>query len=293
MTEIPARNEVTPRRTLHLAEQACARLTRKEAKNFYLGFLALPRPQRTAIYSLYSFARQVDDEVDGTNGRTASAEGIAHQRERLRACLHGVCKDPVMQVLGDTVARYRIPAPELEELIDGVEMDLRHTRYQSWEELTLYCRRVAGSIGRMCVRVFGSDAPDALRHANNLGLALQLTNILRDVREDASMGRTYLPQNDLALHDLTDADLLGPRPGPGWEGLVEYEVGRARELYEDGLKVCDSIPATSAACVRTMAGIYQRILDRIALDPRAALEARVSLSTPRKLGIAARSWVAR
>ncbi|MFZ0214417.1 MAG: presqualene diphosphate synthase HpnD [Candidatus Dormiibacterota bacterium] len=275
------------------AERACAQITRRAAKNFYLGFLALPREKRIAIYALYSFARQVDDEVDDAPNREAAEAGIARQRERLRGALAGDLADPVMWVLMDTVERFHIPVAELEEVIDGVEMDLHTTRYETWDELTGYCRRVAGAVGRMCTRIFGSDDETALRHADNLGLALQLTNILRDVREDASMGRVYLPRDELLRHQITEAELLGERPGAGWEPFVAYEVKRARELYEDGRQLCAYVPHASAACLSTMAGIYERILDRIALDPRAALHARVSLSTPHKLGIAARSWVRR
>jgi phytoene synthase len=274
------------------AERACARLTRKEAKNFYLGFLALPRHKRIAIYSLYSFARQVDDEVDDASSPAAAAEGIARQRARLREGLRGrYDDDPVMQVLVDTVDRFHIPPSELEEVIDGVEMDLRNSRYESWEDLSKYCRRVAGAVGRMCTRIFGAADEVALRHADNLGLALQLTNILRDVLEDSARDRLYLPLDELRRHGLSPQELLGrvPHPGAGWEEFVAFEVERARGLYRDGLQLCQQVPDNSAACLRTMAGIYEHILDRIAADPRATLVGRVSLSTRTKLGIAARS----
>lgn len=293
MSDVSAPREMDATRARRLAQRACARLARKEAKNFYLGFLALPRPKRIAIYSLYSFARQVDDEVDGASSALAAADGIARQRERLHGCLRGLRADPVMHVLGDAVERYRIPASELEEVIDGVEMDLQHTRYRSWKELAGYCRRVAGAVGRMCVRIFGTDHPQALRHADNLGLALQLTNILRDVSEDARMGRIYLPLDEMAHYDLSEAEMFGPRPGMGWERLVAFEVKRARRLYADGRQVSLYVPHRSAACLRTMAGIYEGILDRIAENPRRALHHRVSLPAATKLGIVARSWLPR
>lgn len=278
------------------AERACARLTRREAKNFYLGFLALPRHKRIAIYSLYSFARQVDDEVDDASTPAAAAEGIARQRARLHDGLRGRYEgDPVMQVLVDTVDRFHIPPSELEEVIDGVEMDLRTTRYESWDDLSTYCRRVAGAVGRMCTRIFGAADEVALRHADNLGLALQLTNILRDVLEDAARDRLYLPLDELRRHGLTPQEMLTrvPHPGEGWEEFVAFEVERARGLYRDGLQLCQQVPENSAACLRTMAGIYENILDRIAADPRATLVGRVSLSTRTKLGIAARSRLGR
>src|SRR5438067_672287 len=168
--------------TFKVAERECATIARREAKNFYWGFLALPRDKRVAIYALYDFARQVDDEVDDERG--GAHEGLERQRERLAACLRGERPDAVTKILG-------WPVEELEELIDGVDMDLLNRRYASWEELSLYCQRVAGAVGRMCVRIFGFSNPAAIDHANQLGLALQLTNILRDVAEDAGMGRVY------------------------------------------------------------------------------------------------------
>jgi 15-cis-phytoene synthase len=290
MSDVSARPlAIESRRAIKLAEKACARLARKEARNFYWGFLALPKPKRVAIYALYSFARQCDDEADSPRG--AAGAGLARQRERLDACLRGVRADPVMLILGRAIERYSIPRAELDEVINGVEMDLRTRRYQDWKQLSGYCRLVAGSIGRMCVRIFGYSNPAALRHADKLGLAFQLTNILRDVKEDARMGRIYLPQDELKHFELSEEELFGPRPGLGWERLVAFEVKRARRLYEDGLQVCRYLPPSSGACVRTMAGIYRHILERIAVNPRRTLTSRVSLSAPAKLGVAAKSWL--
>jgi phytoene synthase len=276
---------------LRTAERACARLARREARNFYWGFVALPREQRHAIYALYGFARQVDDEVDGAEG--GAAAGLREQRRRLHACLAGRRADPVMLVLGQAVERYGIPAIELEALIDGVEMDLRRRRYQTWPELESYCRLVASMVGRMCVRVFGYRDEGALERADRLGLALQLTNVLRDVREDAAMGRIYLPGEELRRFGVVEADLLAGTPGPGWEALVAFEADRAGALFASGLEVCRDIPRSSAACVRTMAGIYRGILDRIQADPRRPLRERISLGAPAKLRVAVESWLAR
>jgi phytoene synthase len=272
------------------AERACAELARREAKNFYWGFIALPREKRNAIYALYGFARQVDDEVD-LKGRAEA--GLAEQRRRLRACLAGDRPDPVMVVLGQAVERYEIPAVELEALIDGVEMDLRRRRYETWAELESYCRLVASMVGRMCVRIFGFRDPVALDHADQLGLALQLINVLRDVAEDAAMDRVYLPAEEMQRFEVDETDLLAGRPGPGWEPLVRFEAERARSLFASGLEVCEHIPSSSAACVRTMAGIYGRILDQVEADPRRPLRERISLSTAAKLGVVVRSWLGR
>src|SRR5439155_18692586 len=156
-----------------------------------------------------------------------------------------------------------------------------------------YCRLVASMVGRMCVRIFGFHDPAALDRADRLGLALQVVNVLRDVAEDAAMDRVYLPAEDLRRFGVRGADLLARRPGPGWEPLVRFQADRARSLFATGLEVCDYIPASSAACVRTMAGIYRRILDRIEADPGRPLRERVSLSAGAKLRVAAGSWLGR
>jgi phytoene synthase len=299
--------------SLAAAERYCQRMARREAGNFYWGFIALPRTQRISIYALYDFARQIDDATDGpgatdagvwldvSSGRHGSerppADGSARaqlelQRRRLRRALTGdPAGDPVMQVLARAVQRHSIPASELEELVSGVEMDLHQNRYATWEELRGYCQLVAGVVGRMCVRIFGFDGDDALERADSLGAALQLINILRDVREDASLGRVYLPQDELARFGVSETSLLAGRPDGAWTSLVEFEAARARRLYASGIQVCEHIPGPARACVRTMAGIYSGILDRIEAEPELPLRQRVRLSSAEKAGVMLRSWM--
>lgn len=280
-------------------ERFCRDLTRREAANFYWGFITLPRPRRLAIYALYSFARQVDDEVDLINhgaGRDAHPNGASPDlfkphRERIARCYAGRADDPVMRVLAEVVTEYGIPREELEALVDGVEMDLRVTRYASWEQLRSYCRLVASSVGRMCVRIFGFSNPAALDHADDLGVAMQLANILRDVREDMGLGRVYLPQDELRRFGVGEQIPLGGAPAPGWNNLMRYEIERARRLFDSGLRVTREIPLRPAACVFTMAGIYQAIMDQIASDPSLPLTRRASLSGRGKLAVMARSWL--
>jgi len=327
-----------PGASLVAAERYCQRMARREAGNFYWGFIALPRAQRVSIYALYDFARQIDDATDGpgatdagvwldvtaglrdragagragdggdartaedreggVGGRAperiaAAREQLEAQRRRLRRALAGEPgEDPVMQVLGRAVRRHRIPASELEELVSGVEMDLVRNRYATWEELRGYCQLVAGVVGRMCVRIFGFDGDDALERADSLGAALQLINILRDVREDASLGRVYLPQDELARFGVSEAAVLAGEPDGAWASLVEFEAARARRLYSAGIEVCRHIPGPARACVRTMAGIYSEILDRIEAEPELPLRERVHLSSGEKAGVMLRSWVA-
>ncbi len=259
------------------AERFCGQMARREAKNFYWGFISLPHDQRVAIYSLYDFARQVDDDVDGAPSAHQIPARLAMQRERVRACyLPAVLgdedgSDPVMRVLARAVQRYAIPQNELQSLIDGVERDCTCMRYQSWDSLREYCYLVASIVGRMCVRIFGFSDPAALERADDLGLALQLTNILRDVREDAEMGRIYLPAEDLRRFDISDEAMLRGKPGEGWNALVEFETRRARELFESGYQVLRYIPRRAGACVQTMGGIYEGILQKIERDPQTAV----------------------
>jgi 15-cis-phytoene synthase len=275
---------------LRACERFCAEMARREAQNFYWGFIALGRAQRTAIYALYSFFRQVDDEADVV-GPVHLRERLEAQRERVRRCLRGEAADPVMQLLAHAVRRYAIPDSELLAIIAGVEMDAYRTRYRTWEELREYCRLVASVVGRVCVRVFGYSDARAFELADDLGLAMQLTNCLRDVREDAQRGRIYLPQADLAHFGVAEHDVLSGRPGPGWARLVRFEAQRARALFASGLGVLAYIPRRPAVCVRTMSGIYRRILDRIEEQPERPLSDRVSLSATEKLHVIVGSWL--
>jgi phytoene synthase len=273
------------------AERFCREMARREAKNFYWGFISLPHEQRIAIYSLYDFARQVDDEVDSAPRSDLIPQRLAEQRKRVSASEHSPEGDPVMYVLSRAVERYSIPESELQALIDGVEQDCTHTRYATWPELREYCTLVASIVGRMCVRIFGFDNAQALDRADDLGLALQMTNILRDVREDAEMGRVYLPQEDLQRFGILEADLLRGEPGESWSDLVAFETQRTRQLFQSGYEVLRYIPRRAGACVQTMAGIYERILEKIERDPRLPLRERAALSNGEKLRVVVSSWL--
>ncbi|MBV8444330.1 MAG: squalene/phytoene synthase family protein [Candidatus Dormibacteraeota bacterium] len=276
---------------LRASERYCEQMARREAANFYWGFIALPRSQRTAIYALYDFARQVDDDADLVNGAGRGALLDRH-RARLRSARSGDTTDPVMSVLASAMTRFSIPRREPEMLIDGVAMDLTTTRYETWDELVAYCNLVASVVGRMCVRIFGFRDPRALQLADDLGTALQLINILRDVREDAGRGRIYLPLEDLQRFGISEEQVLSERvPQPAWRALVAFESARARDLHTRGLRVTELIPLQAAVCVRTMAGMYSRILDRIERDPLLPLRQRASLSAATKVAVMARAWL--
>ncbi|MDG9701307.1 presqualene diphosphate synthase HpnD [Streptomyces sp. DH37] len=280
------------------AYRYCEAVTAGQARNFAYGIRLLPAGRRQAMSALYAFSRRVDDIGDGPLD-----PAVKHARlEETRALLDLVrtgkvpddATDPVAVALADAAARFPIPLGGLDELIDGVLMDVRGRAYETWDELREYCRCVAGAIGRLSLGVFGTvpGAPGAERaphYADTLGLALQLTNILRDVREDAAEGRTYLPREELAAFGCaTGLNRHAPPADGDFAGLVRFEVRRARALFAEGLRLLPLLDRRSAACVSAMAGIYHRLLTRIARDPHAVLRGRVSLPAREKAYVALR-----
>lgn len=274
------------------AERFNRDMAKREASNFYWGFISLSYHERMAIYALYNFARQVDDEADTVGVENLPARLAVH-RKRISAAVRGdYGEDPILRVLSEAIERYAIPEEELQMLIDGVEMDFSRTRYQTFDELRDYCYLVASVVGRMCVRIFGFSDPIALQRADDLGLALQLTNILRDVREDAvDMNRIYLPQDELARFDIPQSALFAGEIRPGWNELIAHQVARAREYFLTGYEVLRYIPRRPAACVQTMAGIYEELLKKIEREPGLPLRARAALSRTEKLLVVVRSWL--
>jgi phytoene synthase len=274
------------------AERFNRDMAKREASNFYWGFISLSHHERMAIYALYNFARQVDDEADTVGVENLPARLAVHRARISAAVNRDYGDDPILRVLSEAIERYSIPEEELQMLIDGVEMDFSQTRYQSFDDLKDYCNLVASVVGRMCVRIFGFSDPIALERADDLGLALQLTNILRDVREDAvDMNRIYLPQDDLARFDIPESALFSGEIRPGWDELIAEQVARARTYFEAGYEVLRYIPRRPAACVQTMAGIYEELLKKIEREPGLPLRARAALSKTEKLLVVVRSWL--
>jgi 15-cis-phytoene synthase len=286
------RGMAPPETDQHRAERFNRDMARREAGNFYWGFISLGHHERMAIYALYNFARQVDDEADSV-GIENLPERLQAHRERISMAVRGdYGDDPILRVLAEAIERYRIPERELQMLIDGVEMDFGNSHYATFDDLRTYCNLVASVVGRMCVRIFGFSDPIALDRADDLGLALQLTNILRDVREDAvDMHRVYLPQEDLARFAIPEASLYGGELTAGWSDLVAYQVERARRYFATGYEVLQYIPRRPAACVHTMAGIYEELLKKIERDPGLPLRERAALSKTEKLRVVVRSWL--
>ncbi|HXZ83625.1 MAG TPA: presqualene diphosphate synthase HpnD [Acidimicrobiales bacterium] len=274
---------------ISLAYTRCEAITRREARNFFYGIRLLPGPKRAAMSALYAFARRVDDIGDGAGTTCDKQEALARTRAEIAEMASGnpPREDPVLVALADAMSRYPIPVGALGEIVAGCEMDCRQGSYATFEELIAYCRCVAGSVGRLSLGVFGSaDTVVASELADELGIALQLTNILRDVVEDREQrGRIYLPGEDLARFGCRD-DATGP--ADALVALLRFEASRARRLYQGGLELLELLDRRSRACVAAMAGIYHRILGRIESDPLASLDHRVSLPVWEKALVAAR-----
>lgn len=274
------------------AERFNRDMAKREAGNFYWGFISLSYHERMAIYALYNFARQVDDEADTVGIENLPARLAVHRQRISQAVRGDYGDDPILRVLSEAIERYSIPERELQMLVDGVEMDFGQNRYRTFDELHHYCNLVASVVGRMCVRIFGFSDPVALERADDLGLALQLTNILRDVREDAvDMNRIYLPQEERERFGIPESALRDGEILPGWKDLVAFNVERARGYFASGYEVLRYIPRRPGACVQTMAGIYEELLKKIEREPGLPLRERAALSKTEKLRVVVRSWL--
>ena len=277
--------------TVTEAYRACEQTTRRQAANFYYGIRLLPADKRHAMSAAYAFARRVDDIGDGTLPADAKLEALARERDAVAHLHSGVLNgyaDPTIIALAHARDRFDLPIDALDELIDGVDLDVRGTRYETFEELHHYCVCVAGSIGRMCVAIFEptSERARAIELADELGVAMQLTNILRDVREDLANGRIYLPLEDLRRFGLEDP-ITGDPAAIG--ALIRFQAQRNRDWFARGMQLTDLLDRRSNACLLAMTGIYRRILSRIEQDPLEVTHRRISLSTWQKAGLAARS----
>ncbi|MCW2746001.1 MAG: squalene synthase HpnD [Mycobacterium sp.] len=279
---------------LDAAYAACVDITRSEARNFYYGIRLLPAEKRSVLCAVYALARRIDDIGDGDLPAAEKHQRLAALRGQLA---RHEAADPVLAAVFDAAGRLPVPLAAFDELVDGVEMDLAGRRYETFDELVTYCRCVAGSVGRLCLGVFGSRPdPRAAEYADKLGIALQQTNILRDIREDLANGRVYLPQEDLDRFgvklELDDDGRLIDRDG-GLAALVRDSAERAQGWYEEGLRLVPLLDRRSAACCSAMAGIYAHLLGRIAADPTQVFDRRLSLSGRQKLGVAGRALLAR
>ena len=276
------------------AQTYCTNLTKQSGSNFYYSFFFLPKARREAMYTVYAFCKAVDSAVDEPPAGSDPKEELRRWRAELDLVYSGQPTWPLMISLAHHASRLSIPKAYFEELIKGVEMDLATTRYGTFEELSLYCYRVASIVGLICLHIFGSTSAHAKDYAVDLGMAFQLTNILRDLGTDAEQGRIYLPHEDFVRFGYSEADLLERKVTPALHELIRFQAQRARTYYAKAHTALTSLPAkdrralTVAEIMRT---VYLRILERVERPDHSVFGPRVRLSTSSRLAIAASVWL--
>jgi phytoene synthase len=280
-----------PALNLESAYDICRNITRKEAKNFYYAFLTLPATKRRAIYAAYAFCRHCDDSVDEAISTNAKLKALTELQINLDLTYSGNASSPVYVALADVAQRYAIPQDYFQEIIIGVKSDLVKDRFQNFEELKGYCYSVASVVGLICLHIFGYEDDTAKEYAVDLGLAMQLTNIIRDVREDLDMGRVYLPQDELVQFGYTEKDLKNGVRNEAFIELMQFQSQRARKYFEQGFKLLPYLSRRSRACPAVLGALYSNVLDRIEASDYDVLESRVALSAPQKVVITAKTWL--
>ena len=280
--------------TTEQAYAVCRDIARAEARNFYYGFVLLPPERRAGIYAAYAFSRRCDDSVDGTEALPDKLRAIADRRRELDACYAGSPppEDPVLLALADAVRRFAIPRRHLDDLLDGVEMDLEVSRYADFPALKRYCDRVAGAVGVVSLHVFGFADPEAPAHAEDLGVALQIVNIMRDVAEDAGRDRIYLPQDEMAAHGVGEEEILGGVATPAFRELMRDQAARARAFFARGERLLPLLDRRARMCVAMLAGLYREILAEIEARDYDVFRGRIALSRSRKLALMGRRTAA-
>lgn len=269
-------------------------ITRSQARNFYYGIRLLPRDKRIALCAVYALARRIDDIGDGSELPAEEKLRRLDELDGRLADIDSESADPVLVAVAEVSRHFPIPLGAFAELIQGVRLDVQGARYDSFAELTRYCRYVAGSIGRLCLGVFGSDAdPAAPDYADALGIGLQQTNILRDIREDLLAGRVYLPAEDLDRFGVRlRLDETGRLADDGrLSELIRFSAERAGGWYAQGLRLLPLLDWRSRSSCAAMAGIYRQLLARIAADPSLVVGGRLSLSGAEKGRIAVRALI--
>jgi phytoene synthase len=262
--------------------------------SFYYSFLVLPPRKRNAIIAVWDFCRAVDDAVDEEREKARAAEKLQGWRAELARCYNGAVPGTREgQALQPYVREFNLPRTPFEELIDGVEMDLDHARYATFQALAEYCRRVASTVGLICVEIFGYRDPATREYAVNLGMALQLTNIIRDVAVDLRNGRVYLPADDLARFGVCEADLRAGRMTPQVRALLAHQCARAREYYGRAAAAMPPRDARSLVAAEIMGAIYHEILQRIERAGYDVFSSRIRVPRPRRALIAARIFARR
>jgi phytoene synthase len=269
----------------------CQAKAAQSGSSFYYSFLFLPPERRRAITALYAFCREVDDVVDECTDAGVARLKLAWWRGEVAQVYDGHPSHPVAVALAAVKDRFSLPQERLQEIIDGMEMDLNHAGYADFESLRLYCHRVASVVGLLSAEIFGFRDARTLDYARDLGLAFQLTNIIRDVGEDARRGRIYLPREEMQRHGVSAGDIVAARETANFRSLMEFQIGRAVEFYRRALETLPALDRRSQRPGLVMAAIYRTLLDEIKADGCRVLTRRTSLTPIRKLWIAWKTWV--
>ena len=269
--------------------QYCQDKAAASGSSFYYSFRFLPEQQRLAITAFYAFCREVDDVVDECSDTSVARRKLDWWREEVARLYDGKPEHPVCRALADHTSR--IPQSSLLDIIDGMQMDLELARYNRYEDLKLYCHRVAGVVGEISARLFGFSNPQTLAYANTLGIAFQLTNIIRDVGEDARRNRIYLPVDELQQFGVPARDILTGQHSEAFARLMEFQYQRASQMYDAALSLLPAEDRKSQKTGLIMAAIYRTLLDEIRASDFDVLNARISLTPLRKLWLAWRTWM--
>lgn len=272
-------------------DEYCQQKAAQSGSSFYYSFLFLPPEQRRAITALYAFCREVDDVVDESSDAGVAATTLAWWRNEIQSLYDGKPQHPVTRALQPAIEPYNIEQARLNEIIDGMEMDLQQSRYLDFAGLQRYCYHVAGVVGILAARIFGMTNPRTLQYAETLGTAFQLTNIIRDVGEDARKNRIYLPMDELQRFGVTAADILNRRENDNFRALMVFQGERAEHYYREALALLPTEDRRAQRPGLVMAAIYRTLLDEIRRDGYQVLNQRTALTPIRKLWIAWRTWL--
>ncbi len=271
---------------MHTADTIIPDITQNRQSNFYYSFLILPKPQRDAIETIYTFCRVTDDIVDEGPDDTEKHARLLHWTDELKRALYGVSTFTLLNKLGTIIHRFRIPVDHFYDLIKGMEMDLTQKRYGTFSELEQYCYRVASTVGLICAEVFGYRNAETRQYAINLGIALQLTNILRDIKSDAKRGRIYLPLEDIHRFGYTEEELFAGTYNERFVELMKFECQRAHEYFRRAKSSLAEEDKVLFSAARTMGNIYYLLLRRIERSHYNVFDRRIRLSSPIKLFVA-------
>ena len=272
-------------------EDYCQQKAASSGSSFYYSFMFLPPNRRRAITALYAYCREVDDVVDECQDPQIAATKLAWWRSELDRLYASQPEHPVTQALLPVLSEFNLPQEQLLEIIDGMEMDLQQSRYLDFKALSLYCYRVASVVGLLAAEIFGFQDRSTQKYAHDLGMAFQLTNIIRDVGEDARRGRVYLPMDELKRFEVPVADILNSKYSDNFRKLMEFQIERAEQYYTQAMSQLPDIDRKTQRPGLVMAAIYRTVLDEIKRDGCQVLNQRTSLTPVRKLWIAWRTWV--